>query len=204
MISKENPSKEYLEFIEAYKDLHTQDIKFLGGSLRPYIKSIDKLIKEYECKTLLDYGCGKAFPYSDKHLEVEIKAPVQKTWDIDSYTLYDPAYPKYDKLPTGKYDIVICTDVLEHIPEQDLDWVITRILNYSTKIVFINVCTALALKHFKKGKLKGKNFHISVFDENWWLQKFKKIWEKNKDIDLYLFLSDAKDNLYTYFKKKEK
>ena len=204
MNSQENPSKEYTEFLEAYKDLHTQDEKFKGGSLLPYVLSINNLIKHYKCKTLLDYGCGKALAYSDKYMELKINAPVQKIWGIDSYTLYDPAYPEYDTLPTGIYDIVVCTDVLEHIPEQDLDWVISRILNYSTKIVFINICTVPALKHFKKGRLKGKNLHISVFNEEWWMEKIGRIWEKNNNIKIYLTLSNEKDNLFICFKKKEK
>ena len=204
MINQEQPSTEYVEFIEAYKDLHTQETKFKGSSLNPYVISIGKLILEYNCKTLLDYGCGKALGYSDKCEEIQLKKPVQKIWNIDSYTLYDPAYPKYDTLPTSTYDIVICTDVLEHIPEQDLDWVIERILNYSTKIVFLNICTAPALKHFKKGKFKGKNLHISVFENKWWIKKIGKIWNNHKDIKIYLTLSDEKNKLPICFKKKEK
>ena len=204
MINQEQPSTEYVEFIEAYKDLHTQETKFKGSSLNPYVISIGKLILEHNCKTLLDYGCGKALGYSDKCEEIQLKKPVHEVWNIDSYTLYDPAYPKYNTLPTGTYDIVICTDVLEHIPEQDLDWVIERILNYSTKIVFLNICTAPALKHFKKGKFKGKNLHISVFENKWWIKKIGKIWNNHKDIKIYLTLSDEKNKLPICFKKKEK
>ena len=204
MINQKQPSTEYTEFLNAYKDLHTQDTKFKGSSLNPYIITIGKLILKYNCKTLLDYGCGKALGYSNKYKEIKLKKPVQEVWNIDSYTLYDPAYPKYDTLPTGTYDIVISTDVLEHIPEQDLDWVIERILNYSTKIVFMNICTVPALKHFKKGRLKGKNLHISVFNEEWWMEKIGRVWEKNNNIKIYLTLSNEKDNLFICFKKKEK
>ena len=87
MINQEQPSTEYVEFIEAYKDLHTQETKFKGSSLNPYVISIGKLILEYNCKTLLDYGCGKALGYSDKCEEIQLKTPVQKIWKIDSYTL---------------------------------------------------------------------------------------------------------------------
>jgi 2-polyprenyl-3-methyl-5-hydroxy-6-metoxy-1,4-benzoquinol methylase len=36
------------------------------------------------------------------------------------FALYDPGYPKHSALPKGKYDGVICTDVIEHIDEKDL------------------------------------------------------------------------------------
>ena len=201
MIKESVPSTEYLEYIKAYKDLHKQQTKFLGNSLNAYIIDIAKLILDYKCKTLLDYGCGKGLPYSDKHEKVGIKYPLQKIWKLDSHTLYDPAYPKYNTLPTGTYDIVVCTDVLEHIPEQDLDWVITRLIKYTKKVLFLNICTVPALKHFKKGKLRGKNLHISVFDIHWWNKKFQKHWESNKDINIYLTLSEEKDTTFICYKK---
>jgi len=196
------PSSEYFEYLNEYKTLHEQKSKFRGSSLISYIVPIKKLISDNKCKTLLDYGCGKALAYSDDYAEFEIKKPLPEYWELDSYTLYDPAYPKYSKEPTGKYDVVICTDVLEHIPEQDLDWVINKVVKYSNKIVFFNICTVPALKHFKEGKFKGQNLHISVFEDQWWIKKIGKIWESNKDVKIYLTLSTGDDTIIICFKKK--
>ena len=60
---KPKPSEDYHELINSYKELHKEKGKFKGISLVPLVPTISKLIKENECKTLLDYGCGKAFPY---------------------------------------------------------------------------------------------------------------------------------------------
>ena len=54
-------------------------------------------------------------------------------------SLYDPAIPEYEILPDGQFDGVISFDVLEHIPKQDLEWVITEIFSFSKKIVFLNI-----------------------------------------------------------------
>jgi 2-polyprenyl-3-methyl-5-hydroxy-6-metoxy-1,4-benzoquinol methylase len=43
--------------------------------------------------------------------------------------------------------MVICTDVLEHVPEEDLDWVIREMCSLSSKTVFINVSGEPALKN---------------------------------------------------------
>ena len=82
--------------------------------------------------------------------------------------------------------MVVCTDVLEHIPEYDLDWVIREILHHSNKVVFINVCAMKALKTFQKGKHKGRNVHVSLFSHNEWVERLANIWRDFKHLKIYL------------------
>ena len=45
-------------------------------------------------------------------------------WEI---RLYDPCVPRFSTFPAGlQFDGVISTDVLEHIPNVDLPWVVGR------------------------------------------------------------------------------
>ena len=53
--------------------------------------------------------------------------------------LYDPAVAKFSIYPNKKYDGVICTDVIEHIPEDDIMNFIQDIFDLSEKFVFIVV-----------------------------------------------------------------
>jgi 2-polyprenyl-3-methyl-5-hydroxy-6-metoxy-1,4-benzoquinol methylase len=59
---------------------------------------------------VLDYGCGKGVLADQlnklKHISCE---------------KYDPAIPDYDVRPKKVFDCLINTDVLEHIPEDELD-----------------------------------------------------------------------------------
>ena len=170
----------------------------------PHIDFNINITKENNCKTLLDYGCGKAIPYDkDRCNEVGLKNPVQELCNIESFDLYDPAYEKYATLLDKKYDIVVCTDVLEHIAEQDIDYVLTEILSRSNKIVFLNISCQPALKHFKQGKLKGKNVHISVFDPSWWGHKIGNIWNKFNHLKVYT-LCETKEGTHATCIKKEK
>ena len=82
--------------------------------------------------------------------------------------------------------MVICTDVLEHIPEEDLDWIIREIFSLSSSTVFINISCEPALKTFTTGKYKGENVHVSLFDNKWWVNKMKGIWKEYKDLKIYL------------------
>ena len=191
---KPEPSQEYIELLDAYKEMHSESGAFKGISLVPFILVIKDLIKENECKTLFDYGCGKGIPYHKEYFKAadpknkwkEFDKPIQDVWGIDEFFLYDPAYPDHDKLPNKKYDMVVCTDVLEHIPEDDLDWIIREILHHSNKVVFINVCAMKALKTFQKGKHKGRNVHVSLFSHNEWVERLANIWRDFKHLKIYL------------------
>jgi len=198
------PSQEYHDLIDSYKVLHQEEGKFKGISLVPLVPTLMSLVKENNCKTLLDYGCGKAIPYDkDRCKEVDLRHPIQKLCNLKSFDLYDPAYEKYATLPDKKYDIVVCTDVLEHIAEQDIDYVLTEILSRSKKIVFLNISCQPALKHFKEGKFKGKNVHISVFDPSWWGHKIGNIWNKFNHLKVYT-LCETKEGTHATCIKKEK
>lgn len=198
------PSQEYYDLIDSYKVLHEEEGKFKGISLTPLVPTLINVTKENNCKTLLDYGCGKAIPYDkDRCKEVGLKNPVQELCNIESFDLYDPAYDKYAELPDKKYDIVVCTDVLEHIAEQDIDYVLTQILSRSNKVVFLNISCRPAVKHFKEGKFKGKNVHISVFDPSWWGHKIGNIWNNFNHLKIYT-LCGTKEGTHATCIKKEK
>ena len=198
------PSQDYYDLIDSYKKLHEQEGKFKGISLIPLVPTLMKIVKDNDCKTLLDYGCGKAIPYDKERCrEVDLRNPIQELCSLESFDLYDPAYEKYATLPNKKYDIVVCTDVLEHIAEQDIDYVLTEILSHSKKIVFLNISCQPALKHFKEGKFKGKNVHISVFDPSWWGHKIGNIWNKFNHLKVYT-LCETKEGTHATCIKKEK
>jgi len=201
---KLKPSEDYYDLLDSYKELHKEEGKFRGISLVPLVPTLFNIIKENNCKTLLDYGCGKAIPYSKKECKsIGLRKPVQELCNLDSFDLYDPAYPKYNKLSKKKYDIVVCTDVMEHIAEQDIDYVLKDILSHSKKTVFLNISCQPALKHFKEGKFKGQNVHISVFDGVWWSDKVKNIWNKFKHLKIYM-VCVGKDYTHVDCIKKEK
>ena len=132
------------------------------------------MIEDYNCKSLLDYGCGKAELYKENHeLGKKITSkPIDKFWNIKELTCYDPGVEKFSKIPEGTYDIVLAVDVMEHLPTQDLEWIIDNIMGYADKAVFINIACYEALKTFPN----GKNLHISVHKPDWWIELIDKIW----------------------------
>ena len=72
------PSQDYYDLIDSYKKLHEQEGKFKGISLIPLVPTLMKIVKDNDCKTLLDYGCGKAIPYDKERCrEVDLRNPIR-------------------------------------------------------------------------------------------------------------------------------
>ena len=168
------PSEEYYALIEEYKHMHKDPTMFPGKSMSKYINYIKSMIKDNKCKSLLDYGCGKAVLYEeDQKFTKDITSkPIHKFWNIKELTCYDPGVEKFSKIPEGTHDIVLAVDVMEHLPSQDLEWIIDNIMGYADKVVFLNIACYEALKTFSN----GDNLHITVHDPDWWIELLDKIW----------------------------
>ena len=185
-MSKIIPSKEYFDNIEFYKKMHKDGFNLINGDQRNpdeayngqstlvFANLIKKIIYKNQITNMLDYGCGKGFfydnPFEIKGLKVK---SLRDFWNI-KIDLFDPCYENYSVIDENKiYDLVISIDVLEHIPEQDIDWVLERIISKAKKYVFINVACYSAAALLPN----GKNAHININNQNWWFEKilsFKK------------------------------
>ncbi|MEO1192334.1 MAG: methyltransferase domain-containing protein [Pseudomonadota bacterium] len=177
--TRERPSQRYVELGKLYEQMHTQgetnlkisaEQTFAGQSLVPHIARIRAELKESGSKTLLDYGAGKGLAYKQKPLSLpsgETAESLQGHWGLDSITCYDPGYEPFSQLPTERFDAVICTDVLEHIPEEDIDWTLTEIFDYAKRFVFLTVAYYPA----KKRLPNGENAHVTLRKPEWWQRK---------------------------------
>jgi 2-polyprenyl-3-methyl-5-hydroxy-6-metoxy-1,4-benzoquinol methylase len=128
--------------------------KFPGHSLNKYTDDIKKFYRLIGGGSILDYGCGKAVGWNRMKREL----------DYPLLTLYDPAFKPYENKPTTQFDMVICTDVMEHIPEEDVMDVLKDIFSFARKGVFLGVSTKLANKLLPD----GRNAHLTVKPASWW------------------------------------
>ena len=86
-------------------------------------------------------------------------------------SMYDPAFSSHDRLPRGKFDAVLCSDVLEHVPFEETEEFVGRLFDYANKFVWASVCCRLAKKEFED----GLNMHVNVQPFWWWSAKFAKL-----------------------------
>ena len=67
----------------------------------------------------------------------------------------------------------MCSDVLEHIEPELLENVLDDLCGLSQKAVYLCVATRPA----KKILSDGRNAHLIVEDESWWLPKLMERWK---------------------------
>jgi hypothetical protein len=139
---------------------------FPGSSLAPHIARIKALIDATGAKSVLDYGAGKGAQYRPQPVIVDGRHRadgVAEYWDVE-VECYDPGYAEHSKLPQGTFDGVVCTDVLEHCPEEDLAWMADEIFGLAKRFVYLNVACFPA----RKSLPNGENAHATVRPPQWW------------------------------------
>ena len=199
--SKKNPSKEYLQNLSYYKEMHKngfqrldkficKDNAYDGISTRQFVNIIKKIIDVNECESLLDYGCGKAKYYYKSFQTNKANYPSLKDyWNVE-VNLYDPCYEKYNRLTCKKVDLTICIDVLEHIPSVDINWVLRDFFLLTKKIVFIDVACYEASALLPN----GQNAHINIQAYDWWENQLIKCALEFKGIKIIAFCNFLADN----------
>ena len=146
--------KELEYIINQYKILHEKE-KY-GISSICLLGAISTLVKELNPKYVIDFGCGQS----------TLVDALAGEFEDTLFIRYDPAIERYSIKPKMKFGLVICTDVLEHIPEECLDYVITEIKELSDNVIF-NISTQLAFWNLPD----GTNCHKTIQNDEWWKKK---------------------------------
>jgi hypothetical protein len=174
--SRRSPSARYREMMALYARMHVEgerqlglpaELTFPGSSLPAHIRRIKRLVDATGARTILDYGAGKGAQYRPHRVMVDgehVADGIAEYWDVDEVRCFDPGYAPHSALPEGKFDGVVCTDVLEHCPEEDLPWILDEIFGYARRFVYLNVACFPARKTLPN----GENAHITVRPPDWW------------------------------------
>jgi hypothetical protein len=139
-----------------YNKLHA-DERYYGESSIGWLPLIHHYILDLNPKSILDYGCGKST------LMERISGH-----NISKYR-FDPAIPELSIMPNEKVDMILCIDVLEHIPENELDDTLFKIRSLSANVFFNISCVSSSTK-----LPDGSNAHCTVHAADWWQMRLKK------------------------------
>lgn len=156
-----------MDYIKQYELLYKIKKNYGKTSIKLY-DMLKKIINDLNILSVLDYGCGKS-----KLLDL-----IKKDKKIKIYR-YDPAIKKYSKLTKNKTDLVICTDVLQHVPLYDLDRVLKEIKSKGIYILFYIKCT-----NHKTKLPNGTYANCTVCDKKWWLEKLSNYFYDIKEIKI--------------------
>lgn len=181
--SRANPSPRYQALALQYRQMHVEGERFLGiparntfpgQSLPAQAGRIKRLIVATRAQNILDYGSGKGLQYEAQQVRSAddgvMHASIQDYWDVDFIQCYDPCYEPFSRLPVGRFDGVVCTDVLEHCPEEDLGWIVAELFGYAERFVFASVACFPARKRLPS----GENAHTTIKPADWWRELFER------------------------------
>lgn len=128
-----------------------------GHSHAPEVQA---LLMQLGGRSVLDYGCGQG--------TLAKALPGVKVFQ------YDPGVPGKDDLPKPA-DVVVCTDVLEHVEATLLSRVLQHIYLLAARGAYLVIATRPAREILPD----GRNAHLIVRPPEWWLQMIKDVgWTK--------------------------
>lgn len=134
------------------KELHESNPNY-GTIGQVYADQVMTLVELTGSRDILDYGCGKS--------TLAMNLP----FDIREY---DPAIKGKEGKPTPA-DIVICTDVLEHVEPEYIDAVLDHLKSLTRRTGLFSVATRPAMKTLSD----GRNAHLIVKPLSWWIDKLE-------------------------------
>ena len=131
------------------------------------------------CNSFLDFGCGRGDQWRSEQVPI---------WGELKPTLYDPAFDSHSTVPTETHDMIMSTDVLEHIPHYTLPEIIKYCNRHANKANFHFIANREAIKELPN----GENAHCSTFPVEWWVEMFKE--HSVKEIPTLLAFTDKDEN----------
>lgn len=139
-------------YLDQQRELHGNEL--YGTSGGRWSPTVSQIAHMFGCTEILDYGCGKGT------LKANLGGIVRE---------YDPSIPGKDHDPEPA-DMVVCTDVLEHIEPDLLDDVLQHLASKVRKVLFFSVSSRPA----KKTLPDGRNAHLIIQPREWWLERMRK------------------------------
>lgn len=138
-----------------------KDYTYGNNSAKAWSKA-GKIIAEYNCKSALDYGCGKG------RLGMQAR---KKGCEID-WQDYDPAVEIFNILPKPA-DLVVIRDVIEHVEPEKIDIVLEHIASLTNMVAWFVIPNTKSTKVLSD----GRNAHLTQEGYQWWAKRVNKYFD---------------------------
>lgn len=154
----------YHDTLKQYQQLHAN---YYGASAYLYFETIAKEVMALDPKSILDFGCGRSDLVA--HFWKDGARRVAK---------YDPAIPQFKEMPEGQFDLVLCTDVMEHIPIEDVERIFNEIRDKSNSVLF-----TISMKPARAKLPDGRNAHVTLLNADEWMRWIKAMFGSARRIE---------------------
>jgi len=131
-----------------------------GGDGGKHVAEVARFAEFLGVTSLLDYGAGRG-ALKDGLAKAMVNVRVME---------YDAGFPGKGTLPKPS-DFVVCTDMLEHVEPEKLDNVLLHQYRIAGQAAYFVIATRPANQTLPD----GRNAHLSVHDEQWWIDKLRTV-----------------------------
>lgn len=125
-----------------------------GDGGHAYALDVLALLRLFGGRTILDYGCGRG--------------TLRRALPGYLVQEFDPGIAGKDS-PPAPADIVVCSDVLEHVEPDRIGAVLDHLWGVTGKAALVVISTRLA----KAILPDGRNAHLIVQTAKWWLTQLR-------------------------------
>lgn len=136
-----------------YREIHRNTPFGKRAKVPPYL---DEFIKIKNPNSVLDFGCGKG----------NLVKVLKESYPNKKIIGYDPANPEYD-IPLPDVDMIISTDVLEHVEPEHITTVLETLHTKSPLQYHLISCAPAKLI-----LPDGRNAHLIQETPEWWKKNF--------------------------------
>lgn len=133
-----------------------------GNAARYHFDTIRRFVSETGSQQVLDYGAGSS-GFLARELPLQVPGVAVHS--------YDPGIPAISTRPEPA-ETVLCIDVLEHVEPEHIDAVLDDLKRVTLRHGLFNIATQPAERILPD----GRNAHLIVEPESWWLYKLQARW----------------------------
>lgn len=130
-----------------------------GASGHHHANTVAEFARQLNAATVLDYGCGRG----------RLKEALAERAPNLIVHEYDPGIEGKDRMPEP-VDLVVCTDVLEHIEKDRLKNVLFHLRTLARRGLYLIIATGPA----RETLADGRNAHLIQQPYAWWLRTLRE------------------------------
>jgi ubiquinone/menaquinone biosynthesis C-methylase UbiE len=154
------------KYFQAYRELSETEKE-------SYFKKAAAYTDHFKPSNVLDAGCGTGLLVKG-FLKKGVDA---RGLEISKEALEHPEPGTGDRLrqgsilsipyPDSHFDLVVCSDVLEHIPVRECGYALAELFRVTKKNLVCSICL------WHDGNAARDPTHINLHSRQWWVKKFK-------------------------------
>lgn len=140
-----------------------QGLRFNNWQVKYHL--VADYVRTYGPRSVIDWGCSNGDLYRQLKIDFE--------W-IQHTAGYDPGNIDHSVLPQGEFESLVSLDVIEHFEPHDLRNTLALMQTKFTKSAYLLIACYPA----KKFLTDGRNAHLIVENQDWWLQTIRECFDQ--------------------------